>query len=173
MGVFSQGKAAFYTDANSIYKNAIDPDKSTIGDKVGYALFPGGKAGSKPYNITSWALAMNAKAVNKDAAWAFIQWASGKDVVLQTQQNGNPGVRASVWDNPEGVSGFPKDMVPVIKDSIKNGVGHDRPLIISVGEARDVIGDIVVKAMLGQDIQVSADKANQDFQALIDKDKTK
>ena len=173
-GIFAQGKVAFLTDANSLYKNATDPAKSQIADQVGFAVIPAGKAGSKPYSITSWGLAMNAKSGNKDATWAFIEWATSKDIVLKTQQKGNPGARASVWDKPEGTTGFPADLVPIIKESSKNGVDHDRPTVISVGEARDAVGEIVQKLMTGEtNIQPVADKANAALQAIMDKDKTK
>ncbi|MDD9270646.1 ABC transporter substrate-binding protein [Paenibacillus sp. GCM10023248] len=173
-GIFAQGKVAFLTDANSLYQNATDPAKSKVADQVGFALFPGGKAGSKPYSITSWGLAMNAKSGNKDATWAFIQWATSKDVVLKTQQKGNPGARASVWDKPEGTTGFPAELVPIIKESAKTGVDHDRPTVISVGEARDAVGEIVQKVMSGEtNIQPVADKANQALQTIMDKDKTR
>ncbi|NOV02559.1 ABC transporter substrate-binding protein [Paenibacillus planticolens] len=173
-GIFAQGKVAFLTDANSLYQNATDPTKSKISDQVGFAVFPGGKAGSKPYSITSWGLAMNAKSNNKDATWAFIQWATSKDIVLKTQQKGNPGARASVWDKPEGTTGFPAELVPVIKESAKTGIDHDRPTVISVGEARDAVGEIVQKVMTGEtNIQPVADKANQALQTIIDKDKTR
>lgn len=171
MGVFAQGKAAFYTDASAIYKNAIDPDKSTIGEHVGYAPFPAGSAGARPYNVTSWALGINAKSANKEAAWAFIKWATSKEIMLKTQQGGNPGVRHSVWDDPQGVTGFPEELVDVIRESSKIGVGHDRPLVINVGQARDIIGDIVVQAILGEDVQAAADRANAAFQELIDSEK--
>jgi multiple sugar transport system substrate-binding protein len=173
-GIFAQGKVAFLTDANSLYQNATDPAKSKVADQVGFAVFPGGKAGSKPYSITSWGLAMNAKSGNKDATWAFIQWATSKDVVLKTQQKGNPGARTSVWDKPEGTTGFPAELVPIIKESAKTGVDHDRPTVISVGEARDAVGEIVQKVMSGEtNLQPVADKANQALQTIIDKDKTR
>jgi multiple sugar transport system substrate-binding protein len=173
IGIFAQGKVAFYTDADSIYQNATDKTKSTIADQVGFAPFPAGAAGSKPYNITSWGLAMNSKTANKDLSWAFIQWATSKDVVLKTQQKGNPGARTSVWDKPEGVSGFPPELAAVIKESSKSTADHDRPTVISVGEARDAVGAIVLQAMSGNDIKAAADKANQDLQTIIDKDKSK
>lgn len=174
IGIFAQGKVAFYTDANSIYQNATDKEKSKVADQVGFAPFPAGKDGSKPYNITSWGLAMNSKAANKDAAWEFIKWATSKDIVLKTQQKGNPGARSSVWDKPEGTTGFPAELVPVIKESAKGGVDHDRPTVISVGEARDAVGEIVQKVMAGEtNVQEVADKANQALQTIIDKDKTK
>ncbi|TMV46993.1 sugar ABC transporter substrate-binding protein [Paenibacillus mesophilus] len=173
-GIFAQGKVAFLTDANSLYKNVTDKEKSKVADQVGFAMFPGGKAGSKPYSITSWGLAMNSKAANKDAAWEFIKWASSKEIVLKTQQAGNPGARASVWDKPEGTTGFPAELVPIIKESAKVGVDHDRPVVISVGEARDAVGEIVQQVMAGQtNIQDTANKANAALQAIVDKDKSK
>ncbi|CAN7187591.1 ABC transporter substrate-binding protein [Paenibacillus sp. LjRoot56] len=173
-GIFAQGKVAFLTDANSLYQNATDPAKSKISDQVGFAVFPGGKAGSKPYSITSWGLAMNSKSANKDATWAFIQWATSKDIVLKTQQKGNPGARASIWDKPEGTTGFPAELVPIIKESAKTGIDHDRPTVISVGEARDAVGEIVQKVMSGEtNLQPVADKANQALQTIMDKDKTR
>jgi len=170
MGIFAQGKAAFYTDASAIYTAAADLGKSSFADKVGYAVFPAGRAGAKPFNITAWGLAINAASDNKEAAWSFIHWATSKDLVMRSQQKGNPGARNSVWNDPNGVSGFPEEYISVVTESIKSGIGHDRPQVISVGEARDIIGDIVIKGLLGEDIKEAAAKANQDFQAVIDRD---
>ncbi|KIL41994.1 ABC transporter substrate-binding protein [Gordoniibacillus kamchatkensis] len=173
IGVFAQGKAAFFADANSIYKNAIDPEKSKVADKVGYAQFPAGSKGSQPYNVTSWGLAMNSKAANKDAAWEFIKWATSKEITLQTQNKGNPGARLSVWDKPEGIAAFPKEWAAVAKEEQKGGVDHSLPPVNNVGEARDIIGAVVQKALTGEDIKAAADQANKDFQALIDKENGK
>jgi len=171
IGVFSQGKAVFYTDADSIYTNVTDPKKSTVTDKVSWAQFPAGPAGSKPYGITSWGLAMNANSKNKDASWAFIEWATSKDTVLKVQQKGIPGARTSVWNNPEGIKGFPADLVKVMQESMKVAVDHDRPQVIDIGPARDAVGGAIVAAIQGQDVGAAANKANTEFQAIIDKEK--
>lgn len=173
IGVFAQGKVAFYTDASSIYQNATDPEKSNIPDKVGFAMFPAGSAGSRPYNVTSWGLAINAKSQNKDAAWALIEWATSKEIVLKTQKMGNPGARVSVWNNPESTSSYPPELVEVIRESTKGGVDHDRPTVISVGEAREVVGEIVQRMITGAsetEIQTIADEANKKLQEIIDRD---
>lgn len=170
IGVFAQGKSAFFADANSIYKNATDPEKSMIADKVGYAVFPAGDAGSQPFNIASWGIAMNSEAADKDAAWAFIQWATSKEVMLETQKLGNPGARLSVWSSPEGTVAFPQELAEVTMETQKGGVDHSLPQVNAVGEARDIIGAIVQKAISGQDIKEAADQANKEFQALIDKE---
>ncbi|WP_372661778.1 sugar ABC transporter substrate-binding protein [Cohnella sp.] len=173
-GIFGQGKVAFLTDANSLYKNLTDKEKSQVADKVGFAAFPAGAGGSKPYNITSWGLAINTRSVDKDAAWEFIKWATSKEIVLKTQEKGNPGARSSVWDNPQGTTGFPPELVTVIKESVKGGIDHDRPTVINVGEARDAVGEIVQKVITGEtDIQAVADKANEALQGVIDKDLNK
>jgi multiple sugar transport system substrate-binding protein len=170
IGIFSQGKAAFYTDADSIYTNVTNPEKSQVVDKVSWTTFPAGPNGAKPYGITSWGLAMNQNSKNKDASWEFIKWASSKEVVLKIQQKGIPGARESVWSNPEGLKGFPADLVKAMQESMKISVDHDRPVVIDIGPARDAVGAPIVAAIQGQDVKAAADKANAEFQAILDKE---
>jgi len=172
MAIFTQGKAAFYTEANSLYKNATDPAKSKVSDTVGFAPFPAGPAGSKPYNIPSWALGINAASKNQSNAWKFIEWATSKEQTLAQQKSGVPGARASVWSNPEGTASFPKDLADAIAASTKNGVGHDRPLVVKVAQAREIVGQPIVDAIAGKDVAASADAANEAFQKFLD-DETK
>ena len=137
-------------------------------EKIGYALFPAGDTGRKPYSTTAWAIGINANSARKDAAWAFIEWASGRDMVLQAQKIGNPGARSSLWHDEEGISGFPDELIPVINESIPIGMSYDRPKVIHVKEARDIIGGIVVKGLIGEDVGIAAESANVQLQELID-----
>jgi multiple sugar transport system substrate-binding protein len=50
----------------------------------------------------------------------------------------------------------------------KNGVGHDRPLVVKVAEAREIVGQPIVDAITGKDATASADTANQKFQTFLD-----
>jgi multiple sugar transport system substrate-binding protein len=168
MAIFTQGKAAFYTEADSLYANATDPEKSKVSDTVGFAPFPAGPAGSKPYNVPSWALGINDASKNKDNAWKFIEWATSQDQVLANQKAGVPGARQSVWENPEGTATYPKDLADAIAVSTKNGVGHDRPLVVKVPEAREIVGQPIVDAITGKDAAASADAAQKAFQLLLD-----
>lgn len=168
VAIFAQGNAALYTDASSIYANLLDPDKSTVADKTGVAVFPAGPAGSIMYNVTSWGLAMSSGSKNKEAACEFIKWATSKDTVLKTQSEGAvPGARESVWADPTGASAFPADWVEAVAASA-NGRGYDRPLVTAVTEARDIIGGAVVVAIEGGDFVAAANDANAQFQALLD-----
>ncbi|WBB67941.1 sugar ABC transporter substrate-binding protein [Micromonospora sp. WMMD812] len=168
MAIFTQGKAAFYTEANSLYKNATDPTKSKVSDTVGFAPFPAGPAGSKPYNIPSWALGINEGSENQSNAWKFIEWATGKQQTLAQQKSGVPSARTSVWANPEGTSTYPKDLADAIAASTQAGVGHDRPLVVKVAEAREIVGQPIVDAITGKDAAAAADTANAAFQKFLD-----
>ncbi|MBC7592718.1 MAG: sugar ABC transporter substrate-binding protein, partial [Kineosporiaceae bacterium] len=56
MAIFTQGQAGLYTEADSLYKNATDPETSKVSDTVGFAPMPAGPGGSAAYNVPSWAL---------------------------------------------------------------------------------------------------------------------
>lgn len=168
VAIFAQGNAALYTDASSIYANVLDPEMSTVADKTGVAKFPAGPAGSIMYNVTSWGLSMYSGSKNKEAACEFIKWATSKDIVLKTQgENAVPGARKSVWADPAGTAAFPADWVEAVAASA-DGRGYDRPLVIAVPAARDIIGAAVNVAIEGGDYAAAADQANAQFQALLD-----
>ena len=171
MAIFTQGKAAFYTEADSLYKNATDPAKSKVSDTVGFAPLPAGPAGSKPYNVPSWALGVNAASKNQDMSWKFIQWATSKDMTLKIQQAGVPGPRNSVWADPAGISTYPKDLASAIAVSAKNGVGHDRPVVNAVAQAREIVGAPIVTAITGGDASAAADSAQTAFEKFLAGDK--
>ena len=171
MAIFTQGGAAFYTEADSLYKNATDPAKSKVADKVGFAPLPAGPAGSKPYNIPSWALGVNQNSSNQENAWKFIQWATSKERTLEAQKAGVPGPRTSVWANPDGTSTYPKDLADAIAASAKNGVGHDRPEVVTVGKAREIVGAPIVATITGADSAAAANDAQTAFQTFLDSEK--
>jgi len=171
MAIFTQGKAAFYTEADSLYKNATDPAKSKVADTVGFAVFPAGPAGSKPYNIPSWALGINDASKNQANAWKFIQWATSKEQTLAQQKGGIPGARTSVWADADGTSSYPKDLAEAIAASTKGGVDHDRPIVAQVVKAREAVGQPIVDSIKGSDVTASVETAVKAFQAVLDTEK--
>jgi multiple sugar transport system substrate-binding protein len=84
----TQGQAAMWLDALGIMGPIINPASSKVADKVGFALAPKGPAGRFP-QIAAHGFAFSKASKNKDAAWTFIQWATSKDVLLQTALKGN------------------------------------------------------------------------------------
>lgn len=168
MAIFTQGGAAFYTEADSLYLNATDPAKSKVSDSVGFAAFPAGPDGSKPYNIPSWALGVNSESPSQDLSWEFIEWATSKERTLALQQAGVPGPRASVWEDPSGIANYPTDLAEAILANAKTGVGHDRPLVKNVGEAREIVGAPIVEAITGGDADAAADDAQEQFKLFLE-----
>lgn len=171
LAIFAQGKAALYTEASVFYSNMLDPNQSVVGDVVGFARFPAGPAGSKPYSIVSWGLSMARSSRNKEAAWEFIKWASSKETTLRTQAHQVPSARTSAWQDPAGVANFPPQLVEVIMASSSDAMPYDRPNVISVGEARDIVGSVIVTAIQGGDVKAAAERANREYQALLDREK--
>jgi multiple sugar transport system substrate-binding protein len=166
-GIFAQGQAAMWVDANSLYLNVTDPSKSKVGDKVGFAMFPAGDKGSLPYSVTSWGLSIAKTSKNQDAAWEFVKWATSKEMVLKTQAAGNPSARTSVWNNPESTKSWPAEWVDVAKKSGAVGKPADRPLVIGVGKARDLIGEIITAAINGKDLEATAKDRNTKLNELL------
>jgi len=92
-------------------------------------------------------------------------------MTLGIQKAGVPGARTSVWNDPAGISTYPADLAAAIAESTKNGVGHDRPLVIKVPESRDIVGNPIVVAITGGDSSAAADAASISFQKLLDAEK--
>ena len=169
--LMAQGKAGMFTDADAIYLNVVAPDKSIVGDKIGYAVFPAGPAGSKPFNVCSGAVGVSNFSKQKDAAVEFAKWVTSKDVVMRLQVVGNSGARKSVWANPESTKSWPKELVEVVNKSNELGIGWDRPRVINVTQARDIVSEPLLVGFEGGDVAAAAKKAQIAFQALIDGEK--
>lgn len=168
--IFQQGQAAFYTDASVFYNNVIDEEQSRVGDETGFAQMPGGDAGSQPYSIPSWALAINQASPNADAAWKFIEWATSAEITSQVQSDGVAGARDSVWADEEATSAFPEELADVLISSAADGVGHDRPVVVEVGRARDIVGAPYIAYLEGDDLDGALAQAQEEYQALLDEE---
>lgn len=161
-GILAQGKAAMYTDANSLFTVVENPESSTVVGKIGYAMMPEGPAGNHPY-VSVWGLSMASSSQNKDASWYLIQWLTSPDIVKQAQMKGVPGGRRSVWDDPDGASAFPADWVDTFVESNEIAYPYDRPPVVAVAEVRDAIGAAIIASIEGSDVQAAADKANAEM----------
>jgi multiple sugar transport system substrate-binding protein len=168
--IFAQGKAVFAIDADAVYRNFIDPATSVVGDRTGFGAFPAGPAGSRPFNVPSWGLTINAFSERRDAAWEFIRWATSREMVLALQADGVPGARLSAWRDPAALAKFPPDLAASMAASIQTGVGADRPDVVQVGRARDIVGRPLVASILGGDVVAAAGDASQQLDAFLVRD---
>lgn len=125
---FCDGQYAFLIDSDHYVAYFEDRARSRMAGKVGYALPPMGPAGRRP-NLWTWSLVMNSRARDKEAAWQFMQWASGKELLLGSALKGNMNpTRRSSWDNPRFAAELANwgDFGRVSRDLIEN---HARVLV--------------------------------------------
>lgn len=95
---FGRGDYGLIVDSDHYVAFFEDPEYSTIPRGVGYRLPPTGPTGIATPNLWTWSLAMNAQSTGKPAAWAFIEWASGREFLLRSAFEGNMNpTRRSTW----------------------------------------------------------------------------
>ena len=101
-----QGKCAMRMDATVSAGALVDPKQSEFADQVGFALAPDMGLGKRANWLWAWSLAIPASSDSKDAAKAFVNWATNKDyIALVAGKEGwaaaPPGTRTSLYANPE------------------------------------------------------------------------
>ncbi len=98
---FANGKYGLLVDSDHYVAFFEDPERSKYAGRVGYALPPAGPSGLRKPNLWTWSLVMNARSRSPQAAWDFIEWASGRAFLLRSAFEGNMNpTRASIWEDP-------------------------------------------------------------------------
>jgi multiple sugar transport system substrate-binding protein len=99
---FAAGRYGLIVDSDHYVAYFEDPDKSAMRGKIGYALPPAGPDGIRKSNLWSWSAVMNARSRDKDAAWQFMEWATGPAFLRRSAFEGNMNpTRRSTWEDPE------------------------------------------------------------------------
>ncbi|MGH2531145.1 MAG: ABC transporter substrate-binding protein [Thermomicrobiales bacterium] len=122
--LFVQGKCAQWYDATSAAELISSPGESPeYHDQVGYAYGPSNKLPTGNW-LWSWNFAMAANSDAKEAAMAFMTWATSKDYVkLVVEREGGwgrapTGSRASVYADPAYLE-FAGDFAEIVLNSIE------------------------------------------------------
>lgn len=164
---FSAGRAAMHIGPNIFYAIYENPESSAVAGNVGYALFPAGPAGSIPI-VGVWGLSIPYISENPEAAWYFIQWASSPEMVRRLQmENAILGGRTSAWSDPEMAEYYPEDLLQNVLESLEIATPLWNPPVIPVAEVRDVVGEVIVAAIEGRDVQEAADAAAQRMNEIL------
>lgn len=177
MTLFAQGKAVFATEASATASVVTDPESSVVYDKVGFTMFPAATAGGTPvpYNIASWALGINSRSQNKDAAWALISKLASKEQQAYAQNNGVSSARTSSWESAEATALMPKELLELVASCNEQGIGRGYNFVAfgqSVQEARNLVGSVVTTSIeTGGDhdaVLAAAQAIKGDFQTILD-----
>lgn len=162
-----QGKIGMWLDASVFFANLLDPATSTIASTAGIAAAPEGPAGQNPH-VAGWHLSIYSQSKHKEAAWLFLQWALGKEMTLKAQLANITTARASAWESPDYKKAGNPELSEAFMYAMRNGNPGWNPPVLSVGEARDAIGVVIITAIEGGDIKAEAEKANTKLQELLD-----
>ncbi len=148
MPVFQAGKAAMWTDASVFYGQIVDPSKTQIpAADIGIAQLPRGPKGDAPFIVVSWGMAMSAKTKNQAAAQKFLDWATNKDLAKEGMLSNITMARDSAWADKDVRAVMNPGLVETQAHAAKNGYPFDRPFMSSVGQARDLIGEVIIESI--------------------------
>ena len=103
---FQNGEAAIFYDG-TVVTTAIESEESQVAGNVGYALAPVNLTESSGW-LWTWGLAIPTDALNPDAAWEYVSWATSAEFVRQAGENSSQGwltaprgTRLSTYEIPE------------------------------------------------------------------------
>jgi multiple sugar transport system substrate-binding protein len=167
---FSQGRAAMWWDAIGFTAPLIDKTKSKVSEVVGFTTVPAGPKGRWSATFMD-AIGIPAPSKNKNAAWLYTQWASGKEMAndyLRTGSGTPP--RSSPYLNKDVKNGslFKPDWFDTALASLKIA-RSGLPEIVPVTEFRDNLGVALTNIIGGADPATELKKATDTFQPLVDK----
>ncbi len=169
--VFSRGEAAMIYDANVFYSFFEHSSSSVVAGKVGYLPIPMGPAGSVPH-VAVWGLAMYPGSEQKEAAWLFMEWATGKAMSWEGLQKGIPAARKSTWDrlhvNAEG--GF-LEWIESSLESYNRGVANWNPPVTDVSAGREIASLVITSAIFSTGVEDYARMSDFLMSELMDREK--
>ena len=167
---FGQGRAAMWWDGIGFSAPLVDPTKSKIGSKVGFAPVPKGpKSQNSATFIDGIGIPVGTK--NKIGAWLYLQWATSKAMFPNWLREGaGTPPRSSSYGLSDVVkeSKFPQDWFDTTLTSLKIA-RSGLPEIVPVTEFRDTIGVALTNIVGGADPASELKKATDAFKPVLDK----
>ncbi len=168
MPVFQAGKVAMWTDASVFYGQIVDPAKTQVAaDNVGIANFPAGPKTNSPFIVTSWGIAIAKQSKNRDLAMKFLTWATSKELAIKGMLANITMARSSVWEDKTVLATINPGLVETRAFAAKHGNPFDRPYMSAVGEARDLIGELIIESINTKGASTTLDKMAKEKAAQV------
>ena len=165
---FMLGGAAMFLDTTTVAQPVGDPTRSRVADVVGYGVMPPGPK-KQVAPLFGDGLGISAKSPHKEAAWLYIQWATGK-LNQERQLLGGYGaaVRNSAFTAASASPDLkaPKPWLDAVRES--SPIAHQcLPAIVAVGEFRDVFGIALTNMIGGADPAEELRRATREFRPVL------
>jgi multiple sugar transport system substrate-binding protein len=148
MPLLQAGKVAMWTDASVFYGQIVDPTKTQIpAENFGIANFPAGPKTNSPFIVVSWGMAIAKQSKNKELAARFLNWATSQELAKRGMLTNITMARISAWQDKDVLAKVNPGLVETQVFAAQNGNPFDRPYMSAVGEARDLIGEIIIESI--------------------------
>ena len=168
---FSQGRAAMWWDGIGFSAPLVDPAKSKIVGKVGFAPIPMGPKAQHSATFID-GIGIPAASKNKQAAWLYLQWATSKTMFPEWLRVGaGTPPRASSYKDEALIkaSMFPQEWFDTTLTSLRIA-RSGLPVIVPVTEFRDTIGVALTNIVGGGDPASELKKATDAFRPVLAKE---
>ncbi|RYF31555.1 MAG: sugar ABC transporter substrate-binding protein [Comamonadaceae bacterium] len=159
---FSQGTLGCYIDAHSSAAVLMNPEKSKVVGKVGFARWPKGPNGKCATSIWNWGFPINAALSDKakKATWLFISWATSAETQARTSWKfAGPAKRSginrtSLWKSPEfaeAMKGAGHNFVQAALESLEQDTDVEwRPRVPQWPAIGETMATGIQSALVGQ-----------------------
>jgi multiple sugar transport system substrate-binding protein len=77
----------------------------------------------------------------------FLNWATSKELAIKGMLTNIPMARNSAWQDATVQKGMNAELIATQAHAAKNGYPLDRPFMSAVGQARDLIGEVIIEAI--------------------------
>jgi multiple sugar transport system substrate-binding protein len=158
--LFLDGRAAMYLEGSSIYPLIEESSTSRVKGQVGYAPFPAGPSGSAVV-VAVRGLAIAKQSRSPEAAWLFLQWASGPAMARKALMHGVLVARHSTWQDTVARSEVPADLALSLQEAGRTGIPAWAPPMVAITSGREAVGQAITAAVRGENIRVAANAATR------------
>ena len=171
-----QGNVAIAIEGGPLGGRILDPSKSKVIGKVGFAVPPAGTEGAFP-PFTAQANVINGASKNKEAAYKVLEWSTRAETMkrLALDSMHIAVTRDSVWEDQDFLDKYDFDygygsFVKAYQDTLAAGPSWYRPAFELWSECRDRVGLAVQEAVVRKASSEEAlNKANEDITNLLKK----
>jgi multiple sugar transport system substrate-binding protein len=157
-------------DSTGFAQPLEDPATSKVVGKVGYGVVPPGPA-AQVSGLTADGLSIPTACPRKGAAWLYIQWACGKDMMtrqLVTGAGAPPRASAFVRAKAAPKTELPAEWIEAVRVSATIA-RPQYPQIVAVTEYRDIFGIALSNMILGADPATELSSATKEFLPILER----
>jgi len=154
---FQTGQVAMTIEGITTAGNILDPSKSKVRGKTGFALLPKGDAGRfPPFAAQGWTI--NTFSNNKKAAWILMQWMTCEEVVtdIAVEKNFPAVTRMSILNNEEYAKkydhfwGGEKSYLDIYRETTKYANPNFMPPVPEYTKLGDLAGQALNEVIIGE-----------------------